>query len=279
MMKIAILADPHIGSQNDVFVENWRAAVKTVNGYNDVDLAIVLGDLTLDGANLAADLEFGAQQIKEITAPVLVLPGNHDVGDIARDSTQPADDARLAAWEAHFGAWYWQSDAVEGWRLIGLNSQIIGSGLPAEEEQWATLERMLKERGERRPVLFLHMPLFLEDWNESDRPAWALKTDARLRLQRLITDHGVFAVVSGHMHRTLHLRQKDEPVLVWTPASSFLARDESMPSQPGQELLGITLLEFGKDDMSVEFVAIDGLMKSYIEDYNGSIYRSPAKTD
>ncbi|KAA3506518.1 metallophosphoesterase [Agrobacterium vitis] len=277
-MKIAILADPHIGSQNDIFVENWKAAVKTVNGCDDVGLAIVLGDLTLDGANLEADLAFGAAELKEITAPVLVLPGNHDVGDIASDSVQPANEARLAAWEKHFGAWAWHSDAAEGWRLIGLNSQIIGSGLLAEEQQWAALERMLTERGNRKPVLFLHMPLFLEDWNEADRPAWALKTQDRLRLQRLIAEHGVFAVISGHMHRTLHLRQKDEPVLIWTPASSFLARDESMPSQPGKELLGVTLLDFGKDDISVEFMAIDGLMKSYIEDYKGSIYRSPAKT-
>ncbi|MGV2125897.1 metallophosphoesterase family protein [Agrobacterium vitis] len=277
-MKIAILADPHIGSQNDVFVENWKAVVKTVNGYEDVELAIVLGDLTLDGANIEADLAFGAAQLKAINAPVLVLPGNHDIGDIARDSTQPADDTRLAAWETHFGAWYWQCDAVEGWRLIGLNSQIIGSGLPAEEQQWSALENMLKERGDRKGVLFLHMPLFLEDWNEGDRPAWALKTESRLRLQRLIADHAVFAVVSGHMHRTLHLQQKNEPVLIWTPASSFLARDESMPSQPGKELLGVTLLDFRNDDISVEFIDIDGLMKSYIEDYNGSIYRSPAKT-
>ncbi|MUZ64274.1 metallophosphoesterase [Agrobacterium vitis] len=277
-MKIAILADPHIGSQNHVFVENWKAAVKTVNGFDDVGLAIVLGDLTLDGANIEADLAFGAAELKEIMAPVLVLPGNHDVGDIARDSVQPADDARLAAWGKHFGSWYWHSDATEGWRLIGLNSQIIGSGLPAEEQQWSALERMLKGRGDRKPVLFLHMPLFLEDWNEADRPAWALKTEGRQRLQRLIAEHAVFAVVSGHMHRTLHRRQKDEPVLIWTPASSFLARDESMPSQPGKELLGVTLLDFGKDDISVEFIDIDGLIKSYIEDYNGSIYRSPAKT-
>lgn len=278
-MKIVILADPHIGSQNDVFVENWRAAVRTVNADNSVGLVIVLGDLTLDGANLETDLAFGAAQIKTITAPVLVLPGNHDVGDIARDSTQPANEARLAAWGAHFGAGHWLSDAVDGWRLIGLNSQIIGSGLSAEVQQWSALEIMLKERGQRKTVLFTHMPLFLEDWHEGDRPAWALKTQDRLRLQRLIVDHDVFAVVSGHMHRTLHLRKKNEPALIWTPASSFLARDGSMPSQPGKELLGITYLTFDTDNIAVEFLAIDGLMKSYIEDYNGSIYRSPSKTD
>lgn len=277
-MKVAILADPHIGSENSVFVENWNAVVKTVNGYDDVGLVIVLGDLTLDGANLETDRAFGATQIKKVNAPVLVLPGNHDVGDIARDSVQPVDDTRLAAWEKHFGSSHWYSDVVLGWRLIGLNSQIIGSGLAAEEEQWSALESMLKERGSRKPVLFIHMPLFLEDWNEGDRPAWALKTEGRLRLQRLIGENAVHAVVSGHMHRTLHLQQKGEPVLIWTPASSFLTRDESMPSQPGKELLGMTLLEFHEHSISVEFVAIDGLMKSYIEDYNGSIYRSPAKT-
>jgi hypothetical protein len=34
---------------------------------------------------------------------------------------------RLERWRRHLGRDYWSRD-LEGWRLIGLNSQLLGSG-------------------------------------------------------------------------------------------------------------------------------------------------------
>lgn len=276
-MKIAVLADSHIGTEKPVFVANWEKVVAQVNSRADIDLVVVLGDLTLDGANQEADLAFGRTAIEALHAPVLVLPGNHDVGDIARDTRQPATGERLAQWDQHFGSWHWQSDAIDGWRLLGINSQILSTGLAEEEAQWAHLEQAAAECGDRKLALFSHMPLFLQHWDEPDRPAWAIPAPARQRLRALIEAHNVAAVIVGHMHRILDMRNKDEPAFIWAATSSFLTHDESMPPQPGKEWLGYTILDFQRDDVLPEFVAVEGLMKSYIEDYKGSIYRSPAK--
>lgn len=275
-MKIAILSDPHIGSSNPVFVPNWEKTVSRLNARDDIDLTVILGDLTLLGSEQEEDLHFGLNALAAVNTPWLALPGNHDVGDISRQSHQPANAARLSDWEALYGPWHWHSDALPGWRLIGLNSQIIGTGLPEEKAQWDALEQALATRGARKPVLFTHMPLFLNDWNESDRPAWALMGEGRSKLRRLLEDHDVQAVVSGHMHRVVQF-DLAESRFIWCAASSFLTYDESMPAQPGAALLGLTILTLDDAGVNAEFVEIDELMVSRIEDYNGTIYRSPAK--
>jgi len=65
-MKIAVLSDPHIGSSNPVFVPNWNKAVAAVNARDDLDLAVVLGDLTLYGSEKAEDLPFGARALEAL---------------------------------------------------------------------------------------------------------------------------------------------------------------------------------------------------------------------
>ena len=275
-MKIAILSDPHIGSTNPVFVGNWEKVVSDVNARKDIDLSIILGDLTLLGSEQQEDLHFGRQALEVLNTPWLALPGNHDVGDISRQSHQPSNPDRLAGWEALYGQANWHSDVLLGWRLIGFNSQIIGTGLPEEAAQWEALEQALSTCGLRKPVLFTHMPLFLTDWDESDRPAWALIGEGRARLRRLIQEYDVRAFVSGHMHRVVQF-DLPESRFIWCAASSFLTYDASMPAQPGAALLGLTILTLDEAGINAEFVEIDGLMVSRIEDYNGTIYRSPAK--
>jgi 3',5'-cyclic AMP phosphodiesterase CpdA len=275
-MKIAVLSDPHIGSSNPVFVPNWDKVVAAVNARDDLDLAVVLGDLTLYGSEKAEDLPFGARALEALRLPTRVLPGNHDVGDISRDSHQPATSQRLADWDAHFGPSFWHTDALDGWRLIGLNSQILDTGLPEEAAQWAALEAALAGAGDREIVVFTHVPLFLEGWDEADRPAWAIMSTARTRLRGLICDHDVRAVVTGHMHRTAQI-DLEETRLIWCAASSFLTYDGSMPPQPGDAQLGVTVLTLDETGVQSEVMEIDGLMISRIEDYNGSIYASPAK--
>jgi 3',5'-cyclic AMP phosphodiesterase CpdA len=275
-LKIAILSDPHIGSTNSVFVANWEKVVSHVNARNDIDLSIILGDLTLLGSEQEEDLHFGRKALDGLNTSWLAVPGNHDVGDISRVSHQPATTERLAGWEALYGPASWHRDVFPGWRLIGLNSQIIGTGLPEEAAQWEALEQALATCGTRKPVLFTHMPLFLTDWAESDRPAWALMGEGRARLRRLIEQHGIQAVVTGHMHRVVQF-DLPESRFIWCAASSFLTYDASMPAQPGAALLGLTILTLDDAGVNAEFVEIDGLMVSRIEDYNGTIYRSPAK--
>lgn len=275
-MKIAVIADPHIGVQKNNFVPNWQAAVAYVNSL-DVDFSVVLGDLTLDGANRDEDCIFARQALDDLHRSVLILPGNHDVGDVSRESWQPANAERLKRWRRHFGDDHWICDTIPGWRLIGIDSQILATGLPEEEAQWDFMTTAFEEAAGRVPVLFTHMPLFLESWDEPDRPYWAVLGAARQRLQALMDRSATLAVVSAHIHRTLNFRAPGEPSRIWTAASSFLSRDESMPSQPGKASLGVSVLDFSDgNEIAVRFDDVPGITTTYIEDYHSSIYPAPS---
>ncbi|MQT15526.1 metallophosphoesterase family protein [Segnochrobactrum spirostomi] len=274
MTRIAVIADPHIGVEKPTFVGNWTKAVAHTNARAPA-LTIILGDLTFDGANAEADCAFAAEAIRALESPCLILPGNHDVGDTERDSEQPTDAERLARWRRHFGEDHWLSDAVPGWRLIGLDSQSLATGLPDEATQWTFLERALET--DRRVLVFLHQPLFLEAWDEADRPGWTVRPAARARLRALLGRGGVDAVFTAHMHRAWTRLADGEPTLVWVPATSFLTRDASMPPQQGTAITGITLLDLTPSGLSIAFDPVPGLETFYIEDFNGTLYPAPAR--
>ncbi|GGE05816.1 phosphohydrolase [Aureimonas endophytica] len=274
MPKIAVIADPHIGVEKPHFVGNWHRAVAEANA-RAPDLTVILGDLTFDGAHSEADCAFAREALAALATPWLAVPGNHDVGDTDRGSGKASDPARLARWRRHFGPDFWLSDLDGGWRLVGIDSQILGTGLAAETEQWAFLEEALT--GGRRVLLFTHQPLFLKNWDEADRLYWASCGAARRRLRDLFRSADVAAVVSGHMHRAFVSLPKAGPSFVWTPATSFLTRDASMPPQGGTAMTGITLLDLSETGVAVGFHPIPDLETFFIEDFNGTLYPAPAR--
>jgi 3',5'-cyclic AMP phosphodiesterase CpdA len=100
------------------------------------DLVINLGDMSLDGARRSRDLDISSQALANLGCPILSIPGNHDVGDLASVAPdQPIAPARRQAYIDRFGADYWSRD-FEGWRLIGLDTMLIGSDLEAERDQY-----------------------------------------------------------------------------------------------------------------------------------------------
>ena len=96
------------------------------------------------------------------------MPGNHDIGDhpsgpgiAPRD---PLDLQRLAEYREIFGLDFW-SVAREGWLLLGLNAQLMGTDCHAEAAQQRWLETTLESH--KGPVgLFLHKPLFRNELDE-----------------------------------------------------------------------------------------------------------------
>src|SRR3954463_14370776 len=120
--SILQISDTHLSPRTMLFRRNlallgeWAAAARP-------DLIVVTGDLSLDGADRDADLDFAAGLLRGLPAPLLLLPGNHDVGSDPRTSPrQPVDAARLARFRRLAGEDTWLRD-LPGWRLVGLNSE------------------------------------------------------------------------------------------------------------------------------------------------------------
>jgi 3',5'-cyclic AMP phosphodiesterase CpdA len=111
---------------------------------------------------------------------------------------------------------------VGAWRAIGINAQLLGSGLPEEADQMAWLEAQLDSA--RAPVaLFLHKPLFLSTPDETEATASCTTPGPRAILLALLKKHGVRFVISGHLHC-----YRDETIdgirYLWLPATSFIGQ-------------------------------------------------------
>jgi 3',5'-cyclic AMP phosphodiesterase CpdA len=139
-MRIIQISDTHLSPGKAHFADNWPPLARWIAEQRP-DLVIHTGDVTVDGAEVEADLDYAARLMRGLGVRFRAVPGNHDVGD-AGHRFQPLDDARLGRWRAHFGPDRWVED-VENYRLIGLNALLLGSGCPEE-----AAGRMARDRDE-----------------------------------------------------------------------------------------------------------------------------------
>lgn len=227
---IVQVSDIHLSRSHAWFIDNWRVFLDEMDELRP-DLVILTGDVSFNGPDAPDDLAFAAREITRLPAEVLVLPGNHDIGEPAAclRLDQPVDEARLARWRALLGPDWWCRD-VAGWRLVGLDSELWGSGLAAEDEQWGFLEAALADAGS--PVaLFLHRPLFLAAPDEPTTPS-NVPLAPRLRLLGLLERGDVRLVASGHLHEYRSTRHEGAAI-VWAPGTSFVNPGKSRPGRRG----------------------------------------------
>ena len=145
-VRLVQVSDTHLSPGADVFVPNARRLWEALHE-DPPDLIVNTGDISLDGADNPGDLAFAARLHGDLPAEALLLPGNHDVGDYAvLGGRQPVTEERLARWRAAVGADRFVRD-IPGWRLVGVNSQILDSGLDAEGEQWEAIAEALHLTG------------------------------------------------------------------------------------------------------------------------------------
>lgn len=257
MTTILQISDTHLSPGTQLFRQNlallgaWAAAARP-------DLVVVTGDLSLDGAAGDADLEFAAGMLRELPAPLLVLPGNHDVGSDPRTMPkQPVDAARLARFRRLAGADNWVHD-LPGWRLVGLNSEIMGTGLAEEAAQAGFIAAAAAGIGDRRLAVFLHTPAFTTSLEDPGFDYWSVAPEARGALRPLLDHPGLRLVGSGHLHLH-HQFTRDAVRYAWAPPVSFVCEPEVQPGIPGERLPGALLHRLGADAAESALVSPAGI--------------------
>lgn len=214
-LRIAHVSDLHLGAAGG---EDRRLAAELAweqfHGWVTAerpDLVVVTGDLVVDDPDDHEDRVAAHRLIHGLDVPTLVVPGNHDVGDHEVREGLPADwhgalvsGERVRAWEELWGPGHRLVD-VGDWAVIGLNSQLFGTELPAADTQWRWLtEHALPHAAGRRAAVFLHEGLHLRPEYGAEAPAngWmSVPRSASERLTRLLADAGVELIGSGHTHR------------------------------------------------------------------------------
>jgi 3',5'-cyclic AMP phosphodiesterase CpdA len=268
MARVLQISDTHLSRAKPQFADNWAPLRDWVRRQN-ADLVIHTGDLTVDGADQEGDMRDGAELMRTLGVPFLAVPGNHDVGE-AGNVHQPVNDERLARWRRHFGPDWWMRD-LEGWRLVGLDSLVFGSGHPEEARQAAWLRDTLATAGGRRIALFTHRPFFIEDPDEGDRGYWSVNPAQRAPLLDLVRRHDVAIVATGHLHKW-HDRVVNGCRYIWGPSSGFLVGPHNQPELPGEKWLGAVVYDFDGADVNVAYADIPELTGFWIDDVLHIVY-------
>lgn len=269
-MKIIQITDTHFSPSKPHFNGNWAPLAEWINE-SGADLVIHTGDLTVDGADQAEDIAFCMALMRQIFAPMLIVPGNHDVGHLP-GSRQPVDATRLARWRDLVGPDYWMEDRGN-WRLIGLDSLLMGFEDAEEERQFQWLKAALESRDGKRVAIFAHKPLFVDAADEGDTGYWSIRPAQRRRLFDLIDAHDVALFASGHLHWTWKGQYKDT-ALVWGPSAAFIL-DKMEREMPGDRLVGAVVHELG-DTVTSEIVHVPGMVAHFLDDVVEEVYPSEA---
>jgi 3',5'-cyclic AMP phosphodiesterase CpdA len=270
-----VVSDSHLSARVADTGRNWSAALRYIEAAAP-DLVIHVGDLCMDATHDRQDLAYGRAQMDQVPAPWRAVPGNHDVGDAPSATIGPDEVVtaeRMARWCSLIGPDHWAVD-LGAWRLVGVNAQLFGTGLPAEEDQWEFLDDELAGTigPSPRRLLVVHKPVAASDTELAAAPHYRfVPSPARERLWARVKDGGVQAVLSGHVHQSRAL-QLDGVTQLWAP-TTWAVLPDSMQRTIGSKRCGLMELELRDDELVHDLVEPEGMAQLVISD--GVTYPPP----
>jgi 3',5'-cyclic AMP phosphodiesterase CpdA len=256
-MRIIQLSDTHLSHLGGTPSRNMALLTGYLNTELRPDLVINTGDLVIANPDSQPDRQTAWELHQKLDAPLLVLPGNHDVGESAPDPWMgiPVTSDRVAAFTSTWGPDRFFRAGDDGWVLIGINSERMSSGLPEEAEQWDWLAGAAERARGKSVMLFLHKPLWFPGGSQ---PGITITEPDRQRLISLFARARLRVVANGHLHRYRH-EFHDGILTVWSPSLTFAS-----PPDPGRGLeddgpSGIVEYRLDGDDVQATFRPVPGL--------------------
>jgi Icc protein len=227
--RIAQISDTHLSDDKPFFVDNFVRIGEALRA-DRPDLVLNSGDISLHGASHEADLAAARLLHDALGLPVRFLPGNHDLGDCqdAPSHGETAiDAARRARYVRHFGADWWWFD-VPGWRLLGINAQLLGSDLPEADAQDDAIAEAAAGLGQRRLALFLHKPLFDRSVDETAITGRFVNPVPRRLMFASLGGVAPALIACGHVHQ-YRASAAFATSHVWGTSTAFVIPDTSQP--------------------------------------------------
>lgn len=263
---IAHITDTHLSTEKPFFNANFSVAAAHLQAAKP-DLVINTGDVSLNGADSLADLATAKAMMDGLGLPYLAIPGNHDVGDnqeVAKK--QPANAERRARWAEVFGADFWVKD-VPGWRILGINSLLLGSDIAGADAQEAFVAEVAGGLEGRKLALCLHKPLFHDTLADAEIGGHGVNPAPRARLLAALGAVRPALVLAGHLHEH---REREEAGIyqVWAPALSFTLSDWFLPTHGGVHMVGYIRIALEADGtFSTALQQPEGLIAHDLADF------------
>ncbi|MDQ4501477.1 metallophosphoesterase [Sinomonas sp. ASV322] len=257
-MKIVQISDTHLGATVGSTTEAVRKVISYIDDVLKPDFVVHTGDVQVIDPDNAADRDHAQAVLSGLKTPYRVLPGNHDIGEPAEHAWngQNITAERVEAFTSVFGPAQWRVD-LDGAVLLGLNSELFGSGIDEEAAQWAWIEQTVAEIGPETPVmLFQHKPI----WTVIENSDHNLDIrESATRLLELLGKINLKSVGTGHLH-CFRTEQRGEILEVWAPATAFMAgTDEMAFGKPVTHQLGIVSYTLSDAGVTAELLRVPGL--------------------
>jgi 3',5'-cyclic AMP phosphodiesterase CpdA len=267
--RLTQISDTHLTRNFPDLTENFHRVSEHIAAAKP-DLVVNTGDVSWDGPNSRAEMEFAKELHGALPADCRYLPGNHDIGDnptaVGVPPSCPATEERRDSFISVFGEDRWQFEAAH-WRFIGLNSLIMNTGIPSEAEQEDWLTAQLDGARGKPIALFLHKPLFLNTPGDPEETATSIRfvpQPNRARLAVLLDAYDIRLVASGHVHQRrdftyAHTRH------IWAPSVGFTVPDR-MQDVIGVKETGLVEYRFRPESFEVRHVRPSGLVDLSLDD-------------
>jgi 3',5'-cyclic AMP phosphodiesterase CpdA len=261
-VRIVQLSDTHISHLGGVASENISLLIDYINGELRPDLVINTGDVVVLNPDSAEDRQAAWRLHQRIEAPLRVLPGNHDVGEPGENPWMgiSVKSDRVAGFRAAWGPDRFlelgrAATGAEKWAFIGVNSELMSSGLPEENEQWAWLTEAAAEVRGRSVMLFLHKPLWFPG---GAKPGITITEADRERLVSIFAAERLRVVGNGHVHRYRNGLEGDV-LTVWAPSLTFASPPDAEHGF-GPSPSGVVEYRVEGDAVDAHFRAVPGLV-------------------
>jgi 3',5'-cyclic AMP phosphodiesterase CpdA len=259
--RLTQISDTHLARRLQSLTDNFHRVSEHIDATRP-DLVINSGDISFDGPNSRSDLEFAKELHDALPVPCRHLPGNHDIGDnptaVGPVPKQPATEKERQNYLSVIGEDRWRFDAA-GWSFIGLNSLIMNTGIESEAEQFDWLASELAGVNGKPVALFLHKPLFLNEPEDPELEASAIRYVPQPRRKQVIEMFGnvdLRLVASGHVHQRRDFTYRHTRH-VWAPSAGFVIPDH-MQDVIGVKEVGLVEYRFQPDSFEVRYARAAG---------------------
>jgi 3',5'-cyclic AMP phosphodiesterase CpdA len=264
-MRIVQISDTHLSHLGGITNRNFERIVTFINDDLRPDLVVHSGDVLILNPDSAADRGTARELLGQINAPLRIVPGNHDVGEPGDTpwGGLGATSQRVAAFTTDFGPDHWL-ELLDGHAIIGLNSEILSSGLPEERAQWDWLDAVTGQVGARPALVFCHKP-FWPPGSGPAAPGLGIPVSERDRLVRALDDLAIKVYANGHLHQ-FAIGRRGDALTVTGPSTAFVARSHDDLAGPGLQQLGVVEYRCENGDVEVYFRSVPGLVEGDIFD-------------
>jgi len=202
--------------ENSKNIERTRKIVEQINDLPmPIQCVVFTGDMTTDQLEDMEIINNGLSALKSLKAPILFLPGNHDILRKRHDITKQI-------YEKYFGPLITQQE-FEGVIFITIYTEPLAQSFPnVGYNPLQELEKELKQTKGKPVLLFHHTPSVEDFYLNSMHDGW--EKDIRGKWEKLLNSYNVKAVLAGHFHRDEHHWIGEIPLYVCAPVGGKWGR-------------------------------------------------------